>query len=271
MIRASVAGAGILAPGLDGWEQACAVFRAQEPWTQSAMAKPNADLLAPVERRRATEATRCAMHVGRQALDAAQLEYGAVKTVFATVSAASEISHQICEALARSERDVSPTKFHNSVHNAPIGYWAIATQCRMASTALACFNGSFAAGLLEAATQVAVEATPVLFISCDTPYCAPIQRQHPISATCAIALVLTPVANGAHVGDIDLSLEPIARVPSEGDVLNDAAAALDIGFPQDNPTGAGLDLLRALAGERAATTVLPYLDTLRLRVDSLPC
>jgi len=267
LIRASVTGAGILAPGLDGWNQARAILRGDDSWVQSPMAKPDAALLSPVERRRATEATRCAMHVGRQALDAAQLQYGIVKTVFATVSAASEISHQICETLAHSERDVSPTKFHNSVHNAPIGYWAIATQSRMASTALACFDGSFAARLLEAATQVVAERAPVLFISCDTPYCTPIQRQHPISATCAIALVLTPEANGAGLGMLDLSLEPIARAAasSHTEAMNAAT------FPEDNPTGAGLALLRALAGDVRATTALPYLETLRLRVDSLPC
>jgi hypothetical protein len=266
LIRAHVAGVGVLAPGVNGWEEARAHFRGVQPWINSAMAKPNADLLAPTERRRATEATRCVLHVGEQALTAARLDHASAKTVFATVSAASEISHQICEALARSERDVSPTKFHNSVHNAPIGYWAIATQCRMASTALACFEGSFAAGLLEAAAQVAAESTPVLFISCDPPYCAPIQRQHPITATCAIALVLTPEEGDADLARIDLSLEPVARGSTS---RVDTVAVPE--FLADNPTAAGLPLLHALATEAPVSLTLHYLDTLRLRVDSFPC
>ena len=266
MIRAHVAGVGVLAPGVNGWEQARAHFTGLQPWTNSAMAKPNADLLAPTERRRATEATRCVLHVGEQALTAAQLDHASVKTVFATVSAASEISHQICEALARSERDVSPTKFHNSVHNAPIGYWAIATQCRMASTALACFEGSFAAGLLEAAAQVAAESTPVLFISCDPPHCAPIQHEHPITATCAIALVLTPEAGDGDLARIELSLEPLVR---RSTMRVETPGVPD--FLADNPTGAGLPLLQALASDAPSTLTLPYLETLRLRVDSFPC
>ena len=39
-----------------------------------------------------------------------------------------QVIHEICEALATDEREVSPTRFHNSVHNASAGYWGIATR-----------------------------------------------------------------------------------------------------------------------------------------------
>ena len=73
-----------------------------------------------------------------------------------------DITHQICEALARPEREVSPTSFHNSVHNAPAGYWSIATGSRLASTSICAYDVSFAAGLLEAAAYATVEHQPVM-------------------------------------------------------------------------------------------------------------
>lgn len=266
MIRAAVTGAGILAPGLDGWTQAAAVLRAAVPWDAGATSTPNVDLLQPTERRRASETTRYAMHVARQALDSARLPYAAVKTVLATVTGASEISHQICEALARAERDVSPTKFHNSVHNAPMGYWAIATRCRAPSTALACFEGSFAAGLLEAAVQVVAEGEPVLFVSCDPPYCEPLQHRYPVTATCAIALVLAPAGTAASLGELELDLADETSCGVASAALSALAPIVD-----GNPTGRGLALLHALAlAERRAVT-LPYLRHTALRVETTPC
>jgi hypothetical protein len=52
---------------------------------------------------------------------------------------------------------LSPTRFHHSVHNAASGYWAMASHSMAASTALSAFQNSFAAGLLEAATQCAAD------------------------------------------------------------------------------------------------------------------
>ncbi|MEO5699888.1 MAG: beta-ketoacyl synthase chain length factor [Casimicrobiaceae bacterium] len=266
MIRAVVTGAGVLAPGLDGWTQTAAVLRAVLPWNAGATGKPSVDLLPPNERRRASETTRYAMHVAQQALDGARLPYAAVKTVLASVTGASEISHQICEALARAERDVSPTKFHNSVHNAPMGYWAIATQCRAPSTALACFQGSFAAGLLETAVQVAAEGDPVLFISCDPPYCAPLHRQYPVMATCAIALVLAPVGTAAGLAELKLELA--------SDLAGGAASATpsaSVPIVDGSPTGRGLALLHALASPERREVTLPYLRHTLLRVETTPC
>ena len=49
---------------------------------------------------------------------------------------------------------ISPTRFHNSVHNAAAGYWGIATGATAAANALCAYDASFGAGLLEALTQV---------------------------------------------------------------------------------------------------------------------
>ena len=50
--------------------------------------------------------------------------------VFASGDADGENLHHILESLATPEHEVSPTRFHNSVHNAAAGYWNIATGAR---------------------------------------------------------------------------------------------------------------------------------------------
>ena len=49
---------------------------------------------------------------------------------------------------------VSPTRFHNSVHNAAAGYWTIGAGAMQPATAISAFDASFAQGLLEAMVQL---------------------------------------------------------------------------------------------------------------------
>src|SRR3546814_15018794 len=65
-------------------------------------------------------------------------------------------------ALATPERIVSPTDFHNSVHNAAAGYWGIGTGSRAPSTTLAGYDAAFALGLLESGLQVVGDRRAVL-------------------------------------------------------------------------------------------------------------
>ena len=54
-----------------------------------------------------------------------------------------------------SPHTISPTRFHNSVHNAAAGYWTIGAGCMQATTALSAYDATFAEGLLEALAQLA--------------------------------------------------------------------------------------------------------------------
>jgi hypothetical protein len=49
------------------------------------------------------------------------------------------------------------------VHNAPAGYWTVATHCHAPSSAISAWRTSLAAGLFEAAVQAHADGTPVLF------------------------------------------------------------------------------------------------------------
>ena len=78
---------------------------------------------------------------------ATALPAASLATVFASSDADLAIIHRICLALTATPRLISPTDFHNSVHNAAAGYWSIAAGARAASTTISAHDGSFAAGL----------------------------------------------------------------------------------------------------------------------------
>jgi hypothetical protein len=72
-----------------------------------------------------------------------------------------------------------PTRFHNSVHNAPAGYWGIATGCTAASTSLCAYDATFAAALLETATQVQASGQAAVLVAFDTAYPQPLYASVP--------------------------------------------------------------------------------------------
>jgi hypothetical protein len=84
-------------------------------------------LLPPAERRRASRLVKAALGVGLEAINHAGADAAALATVFTSSSGDGHNCHALCETLASDDRQVSPTRFHNSVHNAAAGYWGIAT------------------------------------------------------------------------------------------------------------------------------------------------
>src|SRR3546814_3129393 len=81
----------------------------------------------------------------------------------------------MCAPRAIAPRSISPTKFHNSVHNAAAGYWTIGSGCMHASTAVSAFDASFAQGLVEALAQLAEGAEAVLLAAYDGPATGPLE------------------------------------------------------------------------------------------------
>ncbi len=159
-MRVFVEGIGLLGPGLAGWPASRPVLRGEAAFQPAEFALPPVALLPPAERRRAGAAVKLAIAVGLEALaqagrDAADM--ADMATVFTSSGGDGDTIDAILTVLATEQREVSPTRFHNSVHNAPSGYWALACAATAPSTSLCGFDGSFAIGLLDAAAQVTVE------------------------------------------------------------------------------------------------------------------
>jgi hypothetical protein len=264
-MRAFVEGVGLVGPGLQGWQPSRAVLAGERAYSPAAICVAASALLPAAERRRAGMPVRLALAAGLEAIDAAGLDAATLATVFASSSGDCDNVHEMCVSLATPERQVSPTRFHNSVHNAAAGYWSIATQCREPSTSLCGHDASFAMGLLEAASQVCVDGNPVLLIAYDHPYPAPLNAARPIGGAFGAALVLTAKASGRSIAALDIEFEPRSAV---------ATAIADGGLQalaSSVPAGRGLPLLAALARSGEETVALEYVAGTHLRVAVTAC
>ncbi|MCX7169491.1 MAG: beta-ketoacyl synthase chain length factor [Proteobacteria bacterium] len=161
--------------------------------------------LPPAERRRSSPTVRLAIAAAEQALNRTELVPHDMAMVFSSYEAAGVITHQLCEALAGS-REVSPTQFHNSVHNAPSGYYSIAMNAKLAASSVCRGQWSFSAGLLNAAAQALADQVPVLYVCYDSPMPPPLCNVMPVLEATAIALVLTPAATPQSVADWEITL-----------------------------------------------------------------
>ena len=308
-MRVWVRGVGVLGPGLDGWERARAVLAGEAAYAPAATAVPTPAILPAAERRRSSAAIRLAVAAAEAAARAAGLPLGELATVFTSSDGDAQVVHQLCETLATPAREVSPSRFHVSVHNAQAAYWAIAAGARTPSTSLCAYDASFAAGLLEAAVQVVAEGQPVLLVAHDLPMPEPLLACRPVSHAFACALVLTPergdgagpnhdarprgnAASDESAGlDTDAAhkLTPAAPAPAAPTPASGGAPALacwdlrleaggkptspPAGLPaelSDNPAARSLPLLAALAAGAPRTVRLAYLDGTCLRVDHVP-
>ncbi|HEX4986511.1 MAG TPA: beta-ketoacyl synthase chain length factor [Burkholderiales bacterium] len=238
-MKAFVEGVAVLAPGLEGWEAARAVLAGERPYEPAALAPPVPALLPAVERRRTGKVVKLALALGQEALAAAGREADAVATVFASSGNDGEVINDICIALASAERQVSPTRFHNSVHNAPAGYWSIATHSHRASTSVCAYDWSFALGLLEALAQAGEGA--VMLVACDVPYPEPLSGLRGVTEPFGTALVLTGERTPRSLAVLELSPDEAARRPSTM-----ASPALER-LRTANPCARALPLLAALA------------------------
>jgi hypothetical protein len=225
---------------------------------------PRLDILPAAERRRTGQPVKLALAAGMDALAGSPRAAHTLPTVFTSAGADGQALHEICETLAGPDRQVSPTRFHNSVHNAPAGYWSIATQSREPSTSLCAYDWSFAAGLLEAAVQTRVEHAAVLLVACDQPYREPIHSRRPLVGSIGVALLLAREAAHAPLARLDLRLtERTAATPMADAELERLRAC--------NPTGRALPLLAALAGAAPGTVVLDYVADQSMTVAVTPC
>ena len=128
-------------------------------------------------------------------------------TVFTASDGDLDIIHRICTSLTMPAKPVSPTHFHNSVHNAPAGYWAIAANAQLASTSISGGDASFAAGLLDAITFSSCEQQPVLLVAYDVPSAVePLASARPMCSAFAAAMVITPTQSAQTIAALDCKL-----------------------------------------------------------------
>ena len=189
-LSAAIDGIGFWAKGLPDWNAAQAYVRGGG-LVEGAPARPSPQLLAPNERRRAPDSVAVALEVALAACHDAGRDPRTLPSVFASTHGDLAITDYMCATLADSPRSVSPTRFHNSVHNAAAGYWTIGAGCTQATTAISAYDATLAEGLIEALLQLHAGHDAVLLAAYDGQSTGPVAGVSPSEGLLGAAVVLS--------------------------------------------------------------------------------
>ena len=257
-----IAGIGLLGPGLNGWAAAQPSLAGLAPFEAAPVTPPVPSLLPATERRRTGPSVRLALAVAAEAAQASGLPPEEIDTVFASSNGEAQVIVSILEALHAPDGAISPTQFHNSVHNAAAGYWGIAVGSARPSVSLGGHDFVFATGLMQAAAQVVTQRAPVLFVVHDVPLPPPLRALRPGEGSFAVAFVLVPGA--APHGMLRVGYAPAG--PASEPVLPPDFAAMRA----SNPAARALPLLVALARRQPATLCLGLPEAAALEIVVTP-
>ena len=160
---------------------------------------PDKTLLPAGLRRRSGLTTLMAVTAAMHACQRAAAKTDQLVSVFASVGGEIQVTDVLCRSLTTPDYLLSPTQFHNSVHNTTAGYWSILTQCQQPATAIAAIEDTFAMALLEAWSQLQQQPGDLLLVCYDElwpQYLAPPMGSNAL----ACAMVLTSDISTNHQG-----------------------------------------------------------------------
>ncbi len=189
-------------------------------------------------RRRASQAIQMAFSAADHACRGALRSPSELPAVFASVGGEIQVTDRLCIELGKPDGIISPTAFHNSVHNTAAGYWSIAHRNPQACTAIAAGHETFAMALVESWRQLACHGGELLLVCYDEQW--PEYLAAPIgSPPFACALVL-----GAGIADGRIAQIGRPAVGPE-EKLSDPLAQ----WIANMPVCAAIPLLAAALGE----------------------
>ena len=256
----AILGTAIWGPGLPGWDASRPVLAGHAAYEPCDTPAPPPAILPATERRRTGPVVRLALAVAQEAAQRAATAFGldpaTLRSVFGSSNGDGVVVGSILQALARAgpgEKVVSPTQFHNSVHNAAAGYWSIAHASRQPATCLGAHDATWAASLLKAAAEAVATGEPVLLCIYDHPLPPPLDALRPTAAPFGAAFVLAPAGQFPGCSSFHLAFAPTrARAAALAPALDAVRAG--------NPAAQSLPLLGALARGAGARLAFPYLD-----------
>jgi hypothetical protein len=138
-----------------------------------------------------------ALEVAARACESAGVDPRDLASVFACTEGDMAISDYMSETLARTPTLISPTRFHNSVHNAAAGYWCIGTGCMQPYTALSAHRDTFGEGMFEALVQAQSTGRPTLLVAYDIEARGPLSTMAHSRGIVGAGAVVSPRAGTA--------------------------------------------------------------------------
>ena len=271
--EAFIDGIGLWTPELPGWELAAAALRCEHPAPSLSSgktpARPTPKGLAPNERRRAPVSVLVALQVAEEAVAMSGHRAHELPSIFTSAHGDLPIIDALLRTVAEAPQLLSPTRFHHAVHNAPSGYWAMASGSHAASTALSGYGHSFAAGLLEALVQLATDEQPLLLVGCDTEAQGPLASVNTSRGLLGVALVIAARPSPRTQCLLRWQLKP---APPEAPAVHPTPCAQGSGVHplSENAMADALPLFEALARGRSTQLPVACGPGLRLQLEVQP-
>ena len=262
-LRVYLDGIGLCGPGMAGWTASRDLLAGTHRVELSPTILPPAEALPPAERRRVGVPIKLSMAIGFEAVHQAGVDPATLAAVFSSTGGDCDNCHAILETLASDDRQISPTRFHNSVHNAAAGYWGIATGAMAPCQVLCAFDASFGAGLLDALGQVVLDRQSTLLIAYDSEYPQPLFAKRPVPDVAGVGLVLAPQRTERSLAQITVAPDTANAEPLADAALENLRTAI--------PALRALPLLRKLALGEGGAICLDYLPPMQLGVAIQPC
>tara|TARA_R110000868_G_scaffold99204_1_gene273106 strand:- start:3606 stop:4403 length:798 start_codon:yes stop_codon:yes gene_type:complete len=239
-MRAWIKGISVIAPGIEDWAAMRETLQGTRAWQNGPLTLRPPEVLSPRERRRTSPALRLALNAAAAVCQDADVAFDALPCVFASALGDGSVSDAMMTSLTQPGKPVSPTQFHNSVHNAAAGYWSIGAGNMRSSISIAAGDASFGAGLISAMTRLSSTAPEIMFVASDMPMPDLLAKTRPIYAPMAVGLVLSHTAPARACPALEILGSSTAP---ESEIVDAALKPLANG----SPAGRALPMLTAIA------------------------
>lgn len=260
-----ISGIGVFGSGLVGWPVASGVLTGKDEYVFAEQPKLVPELLPAGVRRRAGSYIRLAAVVADEAVKNSTSDPAQLASVFATAESDGKITDAICRAVCEAQPVVSPTLFHNSVTNAPAGYWCMAVNSMKPSTSIAGQAGTFSVGLIEACLQLESESNDTLLVCHDVTMPHPLNKLVNMISDFGVGLVLTCKQQETSI--VSIELEVVSGSIKLDKVDNQQIDEIRRG----NEAARCLPLLVQIAKNKTGKVTLPYNKEQNLQITVKPC
>lgn len=235
---------------------------ANHEWQDDGAKGPKPEIIPANERRRAPLPVRLAVESSWQATQQSTFQAEDLSCVFVSALGDTQLTDYMCKVLAGENKQLSPTKFHNSVHNAAAGYWTISTGCMQAANSVAGYEESVSLALLEALTQINLEQQPVLLTFYDAPVSKVLQDLLKNEYPFAVSLVIVPEQADCAGQKISVSVQNREQKWSELESTNNTLRAIY----EATPTARILALLEKYGKGEVTQLSMPLSQTTSLDI-----
>jgi len=253
LFSCKIAAFGAWGKGFENWSDLVGLLKNKQFVPEDSVLNskgPKPEVIPANERRRSPLPVKLAVETSWQATQMANIDPKELTCVFVSGFGDTQLTDYMCKVLATDSKELSPTKFHNSVHNAAAGYWTISTGCEKAANSVAGFQDSVSLTLMEAMIQCQQEAKPILMTFFDAPVSVVLTDIMGAGSAFSFSMIILPCEEGESASLADDMVILNAKVVAKNTTwpeLVDAHSIVDDIY-KNNPSGRILSLVELLQG-----------------------